>query len=112
MHASMTVRFAVVGFAVSTKPSALPAARRAFSATRRSRKADHKGLKKVYASADEAVADIKSGDVLLSAGFGLCGTADTLLKAISRRKDVQGLTGVSKCVAESVFTLTWQQRRR
>lgn len=92
-------RVAVVSLFVSTsKPSALPAARRAFSATRRSRKAEHKGLKKVFASADEAVADIKSGDVLLSAGFGLCGTADTLLKAISRRKDVQGLTGVSKCV--------------
>lgn len=30
---------------------------------------------KVYASADEAVADIKSGSTILSAGFGLCGTA-------------------------------------
>jgi len=95
------LRVAVVSLSVSSKPSALPAARRAFSATRRARKAEHKGLKKVYASADEAVADIKSGDVLLSAGFGLCGTADTLLKAISRRKDVQGLTGVSKCVARA-----------
>lgn len=35
---------------------------------------------KVFKSADEAVADIKSGSTILSAGFGLCGTAgkDTL----------------------------------
>lgn len=30
---------------------------------------------KVYSSADEAVADLKSGSVVLSAGFGLCGVA-------------------------------------
>lgn len=30
---------------------------------------------KVYKDADEAVADIKSGSTILSAGFGLCGTA-------------------------------------
>lgn len=30
---------------------------------------------KVYKSADEAVADIKSGSTILSAGFGLCGVA-------------------------------------
>ena len=30
---------------------------------------------KLYASADEAVADIKSGSVILSSGFGLCGVA-------------------------------------
>lgn len=30
---------------------------------------------KVYKDADEAVADIQSGSTILSAGFGLCGTA-------------------------------------
>jgi len=30
---------------------------------------------KVFKSADEAVADIKSGSTLLSSGFGLCGVA-------------------------------------
>ncbi|THX25114.1 succinyl-CoA:3-ketoacid-coenzyme A transferas-like protein [Aureobasidium pullulans] len=40
---------------------------------------------KVYASADEAVADIKSGSTILSAGFGLCGTADTIIKAMAKR---------------------------
>jgi hypothetical protein len=30
---------------------------------------------KLYGDADEAVADIKSGSVVLSSGFGLCGVA-------------------------------------
>jgi 3-oxoacid CoA-transferase len=34
-----------------------------------------RGASKVYDDADEAVADIKSGAMILSAGFGLCGTA-------------------------------------
>jgi 3-oxoacid CoA-transferase len=34
-----------------------------------------RGESKLYASADEAVADIKSGSVVLSSGFGLCGVA-------------------------------------
>lgn len=36
-----------------------------------------RGASKVYKNADEAVADIKSGSTILSAGFGLCGTAGT-----------------------------------
>ncbi|KIJ44061.1 hypothetical protein M422DRAFT_60201 [Sphaerobolus stellatus SS14] len=51
--------------------------------------------KKVWASADEAVKDVKSGDVVLSGGFGLCGTPDTLIKALSNRPDVQNITAVS-----------------
>jgi hypothetical protein len=34
-----------------------------------------RGASKVYKDADEAVADIESGSTILSAGFGLCGTA-------------------------------------
>lgn len=30
---------------------------------------------KVYGTADEAVADVKSGSTILSSGFGLCGVA-------------------------------------
>jgi 3-oxoacid CoA-transferase len=30
---------------------------------------------KLYRSADDAVVDLKSGSTILSAGFGLCGTA-------------------------------------
>lgn len=51
--------------------------------------------RKVYDSADEAVRDVKSGDILLSGGFGLCGTPDTLIQALAKRSDVTGLTGVS-----------------
>jgi acyl CoA:acetate/3-ketoacid CoA transferase alpha subunit len=32
----------------------------------------------VFKNADEAVADLKSGSTILSAGFGLCGTAGEL----------------------------------
>ncbi|KAJ7184293.1 3-oxoacid CoA-transferase [Mycena filopes] len=42
---------------------------------------------KVWESADKAVADIKSGEILLC--------ADTLLGALAKRKDVKNLTGVS-----------------
>jgi 3-oxoacid CoA-transferase len=50
---------------------------------------------KVYESASEAVKDIKSGSIVLSSGFGLCGTPDTLIKAISENPDIKNLTCVS-----------------
>ncbi|KAG9849112.1 succinyl-CoA:3-ketoacid-coenzyme A transferas-like protein, partial [Aureobasidium melanogenum] len=52
---------------------------------------------KVYSSADEAVADIKSGSTILSAGFGLCGTADTIIKAMAKRgiENLHSLKAVS-----------------
>ncbi|KAF9228718.1 3-oxoacid CoA-transferase [Gyrodon lividus] len=50
---------------------------------------------KVWASADEAVKGVKSGDVLLCGGFGLAGVPDTLLGALVKRKDVKNLTAVS-----------------
>jgi 3-oxoacid CoA-transferase len=34
-----------------------------------------RGASKVFKNADDAVADLKSGATILSAGFGLCGTA-------------------------------------
>ena len=37
-----------------------------------------RGASKVYKDADAAVADLKSGSTILSAGFGLCGTAGEL----------------------------------
>lgn len=56
-----------------------------------------RGQRKVYDSVDEAVADIKSGSMILSAGFGLCGTAETIIAAIARRgpEDLHSLTAVS-----------------
>lgn len=52
---------------------------------------------KVFKDADEAVADIKSGSVVLSAGFGLCGTAETIITAMHKRgvESLNNLTAVS-----------------
>ncbi|KAK7035728.1 succinyl-CoA:3-ketoacid-coenzyme A transferase [Favolaschia claudopus] len=50
---------------------------------------------KVWDSIDEAISDVKSGDVLLCAGFGAAGIPDTLLSALAKRKDVSKLVGVS-----------------
>lgn len=49
---------------------------------------------KVYSSADEAVQDLKDGSTVLSAGFGLCGVAQTLIEAIGKR-GIKDLTAVS-----------------
>lgn len=51
--------------------------------------------RKVWDLVDEAVRDVKSGDTLLSGGFGLCGTPDTLIGALAKRRDVKNLTAVS-----------------
>lgn len=59
--------------------------------------AKQRGGSKVWNSADEAVADIKSGSTVLSAGFGLCGTAETVIDAMVRRgaDSLHSLTAVS-----------------
>ncbi|KUJ22903.1 succinyl-CoA:3-ketoacid-coenzyme A transferase-like protein [Mollisia scopiformis] len=44
-----------------------------------------RGQSKIFKNADEAVKDLKSGAIVLSAGFGLCGTADTIIAAIEKR---------------------------
>ncbi|KAK0725271.1 hypothetical protein B0H67DRAFT_126110 [Lasiosphaeris hirsuta] len=56
-----------------------------------------RGGSKLFKSADDAVADIPSGSVLLSSGFGLCGIASTLIAAIRRRgpDSLHSLTAVS-----------------
>jgi 3-oxoacid CoA-transferase len=52
---------------------------------------------KLLPSAKEAVADIQSGSTILSAGFGLCGVAETLILAIKDRgpENLHSLTAVS-----------------
>ncbi|KAH7406836.1 hypothetical protein DE146DRAFT_648574 [Phaeosphaeria sp. MPI-PUGE-AT-0046c] len=52
---------------------------------------------KLFKDADEAVADIQNGSTVLSAGFGLCGVAETLIQAIQKRGPhaLNGLTAVS-----------------
>jgi 3-oxoacid CoA-transferase subunit A len=51
-------------------------------------------IDKVVASADEAVADIADGALLVVGGFGLCGIPENLIAALVRRK-VKDLTVVS-----------------
>jgi len=66
--------------------------------------AKKRGGSKVFNSADEAVADIKSGATILSAGFGLCGTAETLIGALARRgkESLHSLTAVSNNAGTSI----------
>lgn len=61
----------------STKPlmTQRPAIRIRCFATTPSKRSSDVESEKYYESVDEAVADIKSGSTILSAGFGLCGTA-------------------------------------
>ncbi|KAK4033032.1 mitochondrial succinyl-CoA:3-ketoacid coenzyme A transferase 1 [Parachaetomium inaequale] len=56
-----------------------------------------RGGSKLWKSADEAVADIRSGSVVLSSGFGLCGIASTLIAALRNRgpDSLHSLTAVS-----------------
>ncbi|TVY32753.1 Succinyl-CoA:3-ketoacid coenzyme A transferase 1, mitochondrial [Lachnellula subtilissima] len=56
-----------------------------------------RGASKVFRDADEAVADIQNGATILSAGFGLCGTAETIIAALSKRgkSGLHSLTAVS-----------------
>ncbi|KAA8576997.1 hypothetical protein EYC84_007017 [Monilinia fructicola] len=63
-----------------------------------------RGASKVYKNADEAVADIKSGSTILSAGFGLCGTAETIIQALERRgvESLHSLTAVSNNAGASI----------
>ena len=51
-------------------------------------------MNKVFASAAEAVADIPDGAVLMSGGFGLCGIAENLIRAL-RDRGTKNLTVIS-----------------
>lgn len=42
-----------------------------------------RGASKLYASADDAIADLKSGSTVLSAGFGVCGIARKAAPSLS-----------------------------
>ncbi|KYK57079.1 succinyl-CoA:3-ketoacid-coenzyme A transferase [Drechmeria coniospora] len=73
----------------------MTAFRRSFVAT--TTRLSRRSASKVLGSADEAVADVRSGSTLLSAGFGLCGVAETLIQALNRRgaANLHSLTAVS-----------------
>ncbi|KAG8727051.1 hypothetical protein FRC11_014000, partial [Ceratobasidium sp. 423] len=66
-----------------------------WDAPKSTQRAPTSGKGKIWGSADEAVQDLEGGKILLSGGFGLCGTPDTLIQALARRPDVKGLTAVS-----------------
>jgi len=51
-------------------------------------------MNKVFATADEAVADIPDGATLMLGGFGLCGIPENLIAALVR-KGVKGLHTIS-----------------
>ncbi|MEM9070358.1 MAG: CoA transferase subunit A [Myxococcota bacterium] len=51
-------------------------------------------MDKVISSADEAIADIQDGAVLMSGGFGLCGNPETLIRAL-HKKNTKNLTIIS-----------------
>jgi 3-oxoacid CoA-transferase subunit A len=51
-------------------------------------------MNKIFASADEAVADIPDNCTLMSGGFGLSGNPENLIEAL-HRKNVKGLTIIS-----------------
>src|ERR1700756_5122122 len=52
-------------------------------------------MKKVYATADEALAGVaKDGMMIMAGGFGLCGIPETLIEAL-RKTGVKDLTVVS-----------------
>jgi 3-oxoacid CoA-transferase subunit A len=51
-------------------------------------------MRKIFASAEEAVADVQDGATLVVGGFGLCGNPEHLIAAVLAR-GVKGLTIVS-----------------
>ncbi|KAJ9098749.1 hypothetical protein QFC21_004397 [Naganishia friedmannii] len=56
---------------------------------------------KVWSSAEEAIKDIRSGSLVLSAGFGLCGVPQTLINAIRDNESIDDLTVVSNNAGDS-----------
>lgn len=89
-----------LAYTTPIQPSFLPQQRRLYSTPppnpSLAPKVD-RTIPKVWNSADEAVADLKSGSVILSAGFGLCGVAETIIEAIRARgpDSINNLTAVS-----------------
>ena len=49
---------------------------------------------KIVANADEAIKDLKDGDMLMVGGFGLCGIPENLIDAVLK-KGTKGHTVVS-----------------
>jgi 3-oxoacid CoA-transferase subunit A len=61
-------------------------------------------MNKVFANADEAVADINDGATIMVGGFGLCGIPENLIRALVK-KGVKNLTTISNNVGVDEFGL-------
>jgi 3-oxoacid CoA-transferase subunit A len=61
-------------------------------------------MNKVFASADEAIADIKDGATIMVGGFGLCGIPENLIRALVK-KGVKELNTISNNVGVDEFGL-------
>ena len=61
-------------------------------------------MNKVFASADEAVADIQDGATIMVGGFGLCGIPENLIRALVK-KGVKNLNTMSNNVGVDEFGL-------
>jgi len=61
-------------------------------------------MNKVFASADEAVADINDGATIMVGGFGLCGIPENLIRALVN-KGVRNLNTISNNVGVDEFGL-------
>tara|TARA_Y100000589_G_C27089619_1_gene603312 strand:- start:228 stop:938 length:711 start_codon:yes stop_codon:yes gene_type:complete len=55
---------------------------------------------KIYATANEALYDVKSGSSIMSGGFGLCGIAENCIDALCQ-SDVKNLTVISNNIGNS-----------
>ncbi|KAM0746248.1 succinyl-CoA:3-ketoacid-coenzyme A transferase [Meredithblackwellia eburnea MCA 4105] len=85
--------------------SQLRFASRSFGTSPAAFAAAKKSTSKIWDSAEAAVADVKGDSILLSGGFGLCGTADTLIGALAKRPEVKNLTAVSNNAGVGHFGL-------
>jgi len=61
-------------------------------------------MKKVVANADEAIADIADGAIIMLGGFGLCGIPENSILAL-KKKGIKGLTCISNNAGVDDFGL-------
>jgi len=61
-------------------------------------------MNKVFANADDAVADINDGSTIMVGGFGLCGIPENLIRALVK-KGVKNLNTISNNVGVDEFGL-------
>src|SRR5205809_7208385 len=68
-------------------------------------------MKKVFNNADEAIADIENGVVLMLGGFGLCGIPENCIKALVK-KGTKDLTCISNNAGVDDFGIGLMLQKR